>query len=289
MYGLLHFIQNVDLDVYYWLSQFHGGWFLDRFVSHQESNILFKSGLLIAMYWYFWFREDRQQQQRRATILTILAGTILGLFFTRMVATFAPFRVRPLYDPNLHHYPLSFPPPTNFMNWSAFPSDHGAYLCALGFGLIWLSRRLTVPIVLYLAVWVCLPRLYLGIHYVSDIVVGAAIGVFTVWAALKARWADSVLTRRVLAFADAKPQFFYPIAFLTMFEMGTLFGDIRKPIRAVMRIIVSGPHHIAIEVAIVFLICICGVVAFLYRRPAPAVKELPSQDFQAKSARVGRH
>src|SRR5580704_12924299 len=153
MHTLLRLIQGMDIRVYSWLSCLHGSWFFDRLISHLESNILFKSGLFISLYWYFWFREERDQQERRNTILTILVGTLAGLFITRMVATFAPFRVRPLYDLNLQHQPLSIPIPSGFVDLSSFPSDHAAFLGALGFGLIRLSRRLTIPIVLYLAVW----------------------------------------------------------------------------------------------------------------------------------------
>jgi len=42
--------------------------------------------------------------------------------------------------------------------------------------LAYLLRRYAVTILLYTVVWVCLPRIYLGIHYVSDIVVGIVIG-----------------------------------------------------------------------------------------------------------------
>src|SRR5882724_9708091 len=106
MHSLLHFIQNVDLGVYYWLSRFHGSWFLDRFVAFQESNALLKCGLLTSMYWYFWFREGREQQQTRGRILTILTGTLAGIVFTRVVATLMPFRVRPMYAMSLQHSPL---------------------------------------------------------------------------------------------------------------------------------------------------------------------------------------
>ena len=283
----LHAIQSVDVQIYYWLSQFHGSGFCDRLASRIESNTLFKSGLLIAMYWYFWFIDDREQQQRRAKILTILSGTMVGLIATRVVATLAPFRVRPLYDLSLHHTALSIPTPTDFMNWSSFPSDHAAYLCALGFGLIWLSRRLAVPISLYLAAWICMPRLYLGIHYTSDVLAGAAMGIFFVWAALQFRWVTANVSRPMLAFADAKPQIFYPVAFLGMFEMATLFWDIRGPVQIALRAVTHGPHHRAVEAAVLFLVCVIASIAFYLHDSAPA-QHAPSHSMLAKSARFGR-
>ena len=278
MEALFYLVKNVDVEFYYWLSRFHGSWGLDRVASHLEANLLFKCGLVIAAYWYFWFLKDQRQEQRRVTILVILTGTIAGLFVTRMIAALAPFRVRPIYDAGLQHRALSMAEPTNFMNWSAFPSDHAAYLFALGFGLIWLSRRLAVPVVLFLAVGVCLPRLYLGIHYLSDVVVGGAIGVFFVWAATRFQGAASVLFRRVVAFSEARPQVFYPIAFLAMFEMAILFADVRTPVRAALHLVSVAPEPWVIAAGLALLVAIMAGLAYLSRSARSHGKELPSPE-----------
>jgi len=251
MRSLLNLIQTIDLNIYYWLSSFHGNWFLDRFVAFQEMNALLKCGLLTAMYWYFWFREDKEQQQTRGRVLTILTGTIAGIAFTRIIATLLPFRLRPMFVVNFQ--PLSIPMPSGFMDWSSFPSDHAAFLCALGFGLIWLSRRFTLPVVFFLVGWVCMPRMYLGIHYASDLLAGATIGVATVWGTLKAKWLESRITRPVLAFVEAKPQFFYPIAFLAMYEMSTLFWDIQSPVHSALHFLSRLPHHKVVEAGLMLL------------------------------------
>src|SRR6266446_3276434 len=104
---VLDFFRHVDASFYYLLCKAHGNWFLDRMASFQESNTLLKSGVFIAMYWYFWFRKSTERQERRKSILTIIAATLVGLVVTRLVATVLPFRVRPLYDPNFLNYPLS--------------------------------------------------------------------------------------------------------------------------------------------------------------------------------------
>jgi undecaprenyl-diphosphatase len=164
----------------------------------------------------------------------------------------------------VHHQALAIASPSDFMSWSSFPSDHATYLCALGFGLILLSRRLTIPVVLFLAGWVCMPRLYLGIHYLSDVVVGAAIGIFGVWATLKIRWIHLRVSRPLLAFAEVRPQIFFMVAYLTMYEMGSLFWDIREPLHVALRIAMSGRHHKAIDAAVISVICVSGIIVFFY-------------------------
>jgi hypothetical protein len=86
---------------------------------------------------------------------------------------------------------------------------------------------------LYTAVWICFPRMFLGVHYASDVVVGGVIGIAFVWVSLKVEWLQSRLGARVLSIADSKPEIFYPAAFLASFEMGILFDDVRGAASAV--------------------------------------------------------
>ncbi len=288
MHTLLRLVQSFDLQVYYFLSRFHGSWILDRLASHMESNNLLKSGVLISLYWYFWFRDDPQRQERRSQILSILTGTLAGLVVTRGIASLATFRVRPLYDAALQHQPLSILPPTNFMNWSSFPSDHAAYLCGLGFGVICLRRRLTIPVVLFLAGWVCLPRLYLGIHFVSDIVVGAALGILAVWSALRSEWLKRT-EFPLLRFAEASPGVFYAVAFVVLFEMAALFADVREPVRAALNAASRLPHFRIIEALLILVLTLLFAGLTLRRRASPIERSLPEQEpLRARAARSGR-
>jgi hypothetical protein len=71
-----------------------------------------------------------------------------------------------------------------------------------------------------------LSRVYLGIHFASDIVVGGAIGIAVSWLLLKSTWIQSICARPTYA-AETRPQWFYPIAFLVSFEMATVFAGLR--------------------------------------------------------------
>jgi hypothetical protein len=58
----LEMIHNVDVGFYHFL-RFTGNWLVDRLVAHQESNMLFKSGLFLTAYWYLWFRPGSDQEK----------------------------------------------------------------------------------------------------------------------------------------------------------------------------------------------------------------------------------
>jgi len=266
---LLQMIQNVDVVIYHFFNEFAGNRFLDYLASFEENNNLLKGGLFLAMYCYLWFRAGSDQDRRRRAIIAIVAGALLALVASRTIADFAPYRIRPMYDLHLQHHPYAFPISPNLIKWSAFPSDTATFFFALAFGLAHLSRRLTIPAMLYVAGWICLPRLFLGVHYASDEVVGGVIGITAVWASLNVGWLQSGLATGLLALVKSKPEVFYPAAFLTSFEMGVLFDDIRAAASTVFHIAhveVSEFHLGLAAFATLGFLAIAGYLVFLARK-----------------------
>jgi membrane-associated phospholipid phosphatase len=287
---LVRSIQNFDVVIYHFLNGFAGNRFLDHFASFEENDNLLKGGLFLAIYWYIWFLASPDRDRRRKAIITILTGALLALAASRIIANFAPYRIRPMYDLNLQHNPYSFPTSPHLIDWSAFPSDTAAFFSALAFGLAYLSRRLTIPLILYVAGWICLPRMFLGVHYASDVVAGAAIGIVLVWASLKVGWLQSVFAMRLLAFAKAKPEVFYAAAFLASFEMGVLFDDIRGGARAVFNIAnlehSKFTHGDLAALAALGVLAVAAYFAILAWRPGESRK--PKAVGPAPSARSSR-
>jgi len=267
---LLQVIQNIDLIIYRFFNGFAGNRLLDYLASFEENDHLIKGGLILAIYWYLWFRASSDQNRRRRAIIAIVIGALLALIASRTIANFAPYRVRPMYDLHLQHHPYAFPVSAALVNWSAFPSDTATFFFALAFGLAYLSRRLAVPAMLYVAGWICLPRLFLGVHYASDLVAGAVIGILVVRASLKAEWLHSNLAERLLALAEGKPEIFYAAAFLASFEMGMLFEDIRGAARAVFHIAQADfsdfVHLVLAALATLGILVFASYIAFQFKR-----------------------
>jgi undecaprenyl-diphosphatase len=243
MSDFLQFIHGLDVSIYYFLSRFAGNVVIDRIARLEEANNFLKGGILFAILWNYWFYGNAQKkEERRRAIVSILMGAILAIVVTRTVAFIVPFQVRPIYDPAIRHamYAVHFQP--SLENWSSFPSDTAAYFMALAFGIALLSRRIRIPMILYAAVWICLPRMYLGIHYASEILVGAAIGIASVWIVFKSRWVQSLVTQPVVAAMDRGLNWSYAIAFLLSFEMASLFAGTRGAADALLHGVEAGLH-----------------------------------------------
>ena len=113
----------------------------------------------------------------------------------------------------------------------------------------------------YVAVWICFPRLFLGEHYASDVVVGAFIGIVVVWASLKVGWVQSGIATRLLVFVEAKPEIFYPGAFIASFEMGVIFEDLRAAARTVFDL-GRAEHRAYVDLIAFLTLILLGIAAY---------------------------
>lgn len=149
---------------------------IDRFVYNLADSAMLKGGLFMAFFWWLWFKRDEATTQRRHTILTALAGSIIAIAVARVLQLMLPFRARPLHNDALNLTPPTVVNPDTLDGWSSFPSDHAVLFFALALAVWRLNRTLGVFAMLWAGIGICLPRVFLGYHYATDILVGAILG-----------------------------------------------------------------------------------------------------------------
>ncbi len=115
---------------------------------------------------------------RKAGLTTMLALVINVILangiLKHLVQRPRPFDTYPDLQPLIHE-------PTD---WS-FPSGHSSASFAAAFVLYhYMPKKFSIP-ALILATLIAFSRLYLGVHYPSDVIGGAAIGYLTAWASEK--------------------------------------------------------------------------------------------------------
>ena len=225
-------MHHLDLFVFHLINGWGGSWLADQVVAFEEGRYLFRC-LPLILYWWFWFTADAERRDRHRRVLVgALLGTFTALVLARGMALALPFRLHPMHEIGLGYRPPLLPIVRNMEDWSSFPSDTAALFFALSFGILRLSRRLGTALMAYSLIWICLPRIYLGIHYPSDILVGALLGITVAWAAVRVLEArGGALGRHVMAWVSAfearQTGLFYAAAFAVSFEMAMMFDDVR--------------------------------------------------------------
>lgn len=219
-----------DVAAFHAINGFAGDWLLDRVVNHLQINLI--RGLpFVAPLWYFWVKPDRRRDDYRRLIIQVVVTVMIALAINRAIATLMPFRVRPMYDPASGFTPLSIAPALNLEHWSSFPSDTATFFLGLATGAYLLSRRLGVSLWLYAAVVVCLPRIYLGIHYPADIIAGALLGIVAVKGLARDSTQRLFFCDEILGWGERHPGSFSLILGVITFELVVTFDDLRDLVR----------------------------------------------------------
>ncbi len=213
----------------------HRSLILDAAVSFLADQAVFKGALVTSLLWLAWFQRDPGQKLRRELVISTLAATVAALLLTKIIRSLVPFRLRPIQDPavifTLPYHVTS----ETLWNWSSFPSDTAAFDFALSVGVVLMWGRWGWLVILYSLAVICVPRIYLGYHYPSDVVVGALIGSL-VTLTLCRKEIRIPLSRRLLLWSDDYPGTFYCAFFLLTYEIAAVFENTRQILTAAWKL-----------------------------------------------------
>lgn len=216
-----------DTAVASFVNQYaRNSWAFDQVIAFLSFNHLLKGGVFMAMLWWAWFQSGDRQAIQRAHILSTVFGCIVALAIGRILVLTLPFRERPLHEATLS-WTLPYGVAEKALDGlSSMPSDHAVLFFALATGYFFVSRALGFVALAYAVVCIALPRIYLGLHYPTDILAGAAIGSLVVYGS------NRYLTYRrlfvyVATLPKTKPSYFYAAFFLATYQIADLFENIR--------------------------------------------------------------
>jgi len=192
-----------------------------------EATVL-TGGLLIALVWWCWFTDTAKDA--REQLLLGFGAVLAAAVASRMLQVSLPTRARPMHDLASGFVPLPGINRELANHWGSFPSDHAALLFAL-VTVIWMRSRRLGAVALFSALYSVLPRVYLGLHYLSDVMAGAALGMALVLMA--EHFGPRAWAHRGMGWELRSPGIFYGAAFLACLEVATLFEDIRQAGRGI--------------------------------------------------------
>lgn len=184
---------SIDYIIFQLINNFAGRWaaldWLGIFAASYLQYIVV-AGLLI-----FWFLGKSKEE--RAKNLSLVGGTLGAVVLSRLVFTefirWFWFRPRPFVD---HTVNLLI----THANTGSFPSGHAAFFFALAMTVYIFEKKMYPKpfdfaqsrfhqgVGLWLfsaAILISLARVFVGIHYPSDILVGVLVGLFSGWLVIK--------------------------------------------------------------------------------------------------------
>ena len=150
---------------------------------HPLFDIVLQSGInhyVLGGFWFagalfvFWtMATGRRDAQQRTRLLTTLAGSLvaiaLALLARHFIAWTPPRSSKELVSVFPQYVNLTWNP-------SSFPSDSTTLYASVATGIYSISRRTGAALWAAVVLLVALPRMYVGGHFLTDVLVGMALG-----------------------------------------------------------------------------------------------------------------
>jgi len=109
----------------------------------------------------------------------------------------------------------------------SFPSDTVALLAAMAFGIFSWNRTIGIIAILFVTFAGILPRLYFGLHYPSDMIIGLLISLISCMVVNKLKFFDSI-SNKLIEVEKKSPFLFGTIGFYISYIIADKFILIRK-------------------------------------------------------------
>jgi membrane-associated phospholipid phosphatase len=229
---------GLNLAVITWLSRFTmTSAHFNQIVQYMAGSNLVKGYPMMAALWFFWCRDTDPRSETKRIVVAAIAGCILAVLIARIANNIGPFQPRPIANnalPALVFLGLPDPASKALYIWNSFPSDHAAMYFSLATGIFLISRRFGTFVYVYVFLFIALPRMYLGLHYATDIIAGGILGVGCVLLFNS----EAVVSLYGLRFRQVLER--YPAAtqtalFLISIELSMTFEDVRKLLEDIVK------------------------------------------------------
>ncbi len=192
-----------------------------------SGNDLLKGGVIVTLIWWAWFRRSAHKTDDREYLISGIFASLVSILMARGLATMLPFRPRPMTVAALHFQTPFGASDHGLINWSSFPSDHAAVFFALATSIFFVWRAAGIAALVYVFLFIAMPRLYLGFHYPTDILGGALIGIALAFIA-RAKVFRDWIARFMVPWLERSPGRLYACLFFLTYQIASLFGDIRS-------------------------------------------------------------
>lgn len=212
----------------------------DQIVLSSANFTPLKGGLYMMVIWglWFWKKEGEEQSVTRQKILLVTIGAVGALIVGRLSQAFMPYRDRPIHDSSVDFQAPFGGKAEALDGWTSFPSDHAIIFFALAVGIMAIHRKVGIFLFIWAIFVIGFPRVYVGVHFPTDIIAGAVIGTVLMLLVLMIP-----VPNRLLGFAmNIEKNYgwlFYPFAFLITWQLALLGPNLKRTIATVFKVLKS--------------------------------------------------
>jgi undecaprenyl-diphosphatase len=229
-----------DAGILSFLNQFANQWpAFDQAVTYVAMHNAFKGGVLVALIWLLWARDAGKTCETRQRLVCTYLSCLAAIAIARGLSWLLPFRTRPIHDEELGFVPTYGMHAASQVDWSAMPSDHAVLFYALSVGILMASQKAGLFALVYTTVVIAAPRVYLGLHYPTDIIVGATVGGTIAWCGVAHVFNERV-SPKLIEYSRKRPWLFYAGFVFVSLEIVSLFEGVRGLGRVAWAMVVGG-------------------------------------------------
>lgn len=203
----------------------------DLFVDFVQGSYLVKGLFAVCVLVMIHASYGHKDVDKRNNIYATLILVFATLFLARIMQMTLPLSPRPLHTAGLDLNLATGINRSVLSEDSSFPSDHAVMFLTIATSVLLYARTAGLVLLTHALFIICLPRIYLGFHWPSDIAVGAVIGI-TFALLFHRRIADWLSRTRLADWQTAHPSLFYGLFFIILTETATMYRGARHLISA---------------------------------------------------------
>jgi undecaprenyl-diphosphatase len=199
----------------------------DLLLHFVQNSYLLKGLVAVVALVMLYTARVEDERRRQSNVYATLVLVFLCVFAARILQMVLPFSPRPLHAEGLELTRLSLLTPGVLRADSSFPSDHAMMFFAIA-GSVWFyARGVAALLFLHAIVMICLPRLVLGFHWLSDLVAGALLSLAIV-ILLHRTLAGWLERSSVHEWRAHHPALFHGFLFAVLAETATMYSGSRQ-------------------------------------------------------------